>query len=83
MELCYKSQKIICSKKGENILIVQNREGESTEVLEGSVEKEVYLTIKITTDITGILCAEEEKDGARLLIFKQLGKSQENSIKSL
>jgi len=37
------------------------------------------LTIKITTNVTGVLCAEEEwkeKDSVRLLIFEQLGNKK-------
>ena len=44
----------------------QNRKEESTRVLEGSVEKEVYLTIKVTIDITSVLCAEKGWKGAEL-----------------
>jgi len=38
-----------------------------------------YKAIKITTDITGILCAKEkweEKDGARLSISEQLDNQE-------
>ena len=35
------------------------REGESAEVFEESVEKEIYSNIEITTDITGSLCTKE------------------------
>jgi len=36
-----------------------NRKGGNAGVCEGSVEKGIYLTIKITTNVTGVLCAEE------------------------
>ena len=68
MGSCYRSQRRVCPKKGKDISIVQNRKGESTEVLERSAEKEIDSTIKITTDITSILCAKEgwkEKDNIR------------------
>jgi len=48
-------------------------------VLEGSVEKGVYLTIEVTIDVTGLLCTEEkweEEGGVRLLIFKQLNNQK-------
>jgi len=44
-------------------------------VCEGSVKEEVYWTIKITTDVTGVLCTKEEweeENGIGLLIFEQL-----------
>ena len=59
MRSCYRSQREICSKKKEDISVVQNKKEESAGVLEELVEEEVYLTAKITTDITGILCAKE------------------------
>ena len=60
MGSCYKSQKRICSKKGKDISIIQNKERESTEVLEKSVKKGVYLTIEIITNVTSILCTKEK-----------------------
>jgi len=50
---------MICSKKGENIPIIKNRERESPGVHERSVDEKIYLTIKITIDITGVLCIKE------------------------
>ena len=44
-----------------------------TGVCEESVKKEIYLTIKVTTDVTSVLCAKEgwkKEDGARLSIFE-------------
>ena len=45
-------------KKEEDISIVQNREREGSGVLEESVKKGVYSTIKITINVTGIICTE-------------------------
>ena len=36
------------------------REGESTEGLKGSVEEEIYSTIKVITDITSVFYTKEE-----------------------
>jgi len=60
MKSCYKSQRRICYEKGKDISIIKNRKRRSTGVHEESVEKEVYLTIEVTTNITSILCAKEE-----------------------
>ena len=41
------------------------------------------MTIKVITDVTGILCTEkgwEEENGAELLIFKQLDGQEQLSI---
>ena len=75
MGSCHRSQRRLCSKKGKDTSIVKNREREDTKVCKKLVEKEVYLTIEITIDITSILCAKEgwkEENGARLSIFEQL-----------
>ena len=58
--LCHRSQRRICSKKGKDIPIVKNRERGGIEICEGSVEERIYLTIKVTIDVTGIFSAEEE-----------------------
>ncbi len=68
------SRKVL-SQKGKDISIVKNREEGSLRICEGSVEKEVYSTIKITTDVTNVPCAkeeQEEEDDAELQISKQL-----------
>jgi len=69
MGSCYRSQKRFCSKKGKDISIFKNRKEKSTRVFKRLVEKEIYLTIKVTTNITSVLCAEEEwkeENSARL-----------------
>jgi len=55
MESCYRSQERVCSKKVEDISVIKNRKGGGSGVFEGSVEKGIYLTIEITTDITSVL----------------------------
>ena len=75
MKSCYRSQRRVCSEKGEDISIVKNRKRGGTEVFEKSVEKKIYLTIEITTDVTSILCAKnewKEENSSELLIFEQL-----------
>ena len=69
MRLYHRSQKRVCAKKEKDISIVQNREREGSEVLKESVEEEIYLTTKVTTNITDALCAKEgwkEEEGTRL-----------------
>ena len=75
--------KRFCSEKGEDISIAKNRKREGSGVCIGLVEEKVYSTIKITIDITGVLCAKEEwkeENGAGLLIFKQLDNQEQLSI---
>ena len=83
MRSCHKSQRRICSEKVENISIVKNRKRGDTKIYEGSVKKEIYSNIEITTNITSILYAEEEwekENSVRLLIFEQLGDQEQLSI---
>jgi len=75
MKSCYIFQERICSEKEEDISIVKNREREGIGICEGLVEERIYLTIKVTTDVTGVLCTEEgweKEDSIELLIFEQL-----------
>ena len=66
-------------QKGKDIPIVKNRERGGIEICEGSVEERIYLTIKVTIDVTGIFSAEEEQekeDGAGLSILEQLNNQK-------
>ena len=75
MGSCDRSQGRICAKERQDLPIVENRKRGSTGVCERPVEEEIYKAIKITTNVTSVLCAEErweEKDGARLSISEQL-----------
>ena len=76
MRLCYRSQERICFKKEKDISIIKSRERGSWEVYKRSVKKRLYLTIKITTDITSFLCTKEE-DNAGLQISKQLDNQEQ------
>ena len=69
MKSCYRSQRRFCSKKGEDISVVKNREERGLEVCKRSVKKRAYSTIKVTIDVTGILCAKErwEEDNSTRL----------------
>ena len=61
----------IDTKKRENLFLVQKRERKSMGVYPGTDKEEVYQTIKVTIDSTGILCRKEgwkEEDGTRLLV---------------
>ena len=59
MELCYRSQRRICAKKGKDVFFVKNRKRGSSGVSEELVKKGIYLTIKFTINVTGILCVKE------------------------
>ena len=61
----------IYTKKRESLSLVQKRKRESKRVHSGADEKEIYLTVRVTTDYAGILCrkeAWEKEDGTRLLV---------------
>ena len=59
MILCSKSQGRFCAKKEKDISIVKNRKERFLGVFARLVKKEVYLTIKITIDITSVICVKE------------------------
>jgi len=75
MRLCYRSQER-SSKKEKDISIIKSRERGSSGVYKRSVKEGLYLTIKITTDITGVLYTEEEDD-VELQISKQLDNQEQ------
>jgi len=50
---------MFCFEKGKDIFIVKNRKEGSSEIFKKSVKKEIYLTIKVITDITGVLCTKK------------------------
>jgi len=55
----------------ENLSLVQRRERRSKRVCPRTNEKGIYLTIKVITDHTSVLCWKErweEKDDTRLLV---------------
>jgi len=55
MELWYRSQRRVCFKKEKDISIVENTKRGGLEAFEKSVEEKVYLTIKVTTNISQTL----------------------------
>jgi len=61
-----RDERRICAKEGESIPIVKGREKGGKGVYSRTTEEGVYLTIKVITDSTSILCekeGQEEEDG--------------------
>ena len=48
-------------KEMESLLLVQRRERGSKEVHSRVDKKEIYLTVKVTTDYTSILCKKKDR----------------------
>ena len=66
---CNRGKEGICAKKGEGVSIVKERKRGGKRVYSRTTEEEVYLTVKVTPDGTGILCGEKrwkEKNSPRL-----------------
>jgi len=66
---CNRNKGRICTEEGESVPIVEGGKRRGKGVYSRTAKEEVYLTIKVTTDGTSILCGEEgqkEKNGARL-----------------
>ena len=54
MKLCNKFKRGICAKKRENLSLVWRRERKNKRVYLETDKKEIYLTIKVTTDYASI-----------------------------
>jgi len=61
----------ICVKERESLSLIQRRKEGSKGIYLGTNKKEIYSTVKVTTDCASILCREEgwkEKNSTRLLV---------------
>ena len=73
VELRNRSKKGVCAKKGEGVSVVKRRKGGGERIYQRTVAERIYLTVKVTTDSTGILCEKEgweEANSSRLPIFE-------------
>ena len=71
MRSCDRDEGRICAEKRESVPVVKGRKEGGEGVHKRTVEKGLYLTIKVTTDGAGILCGKEgwkKVDGTRLPI---------------
>ena len=69
IESCYRYEGRACANEGEGVSVVEERERRGAWVYIGIIEKEVYQTLEITSNSTGIFCRKEgwkEADGIRL-----------------
>ena len=69
--LCHRHEGGICTKKGEDILIVKRRERESAGVHTRTTEERVHLAFQVTSNSTSVLCRKErwkKENGVGLLI---------------
>jgi len=68
---CDRGERRICTKEGKGLSVVEREKEGGKRVYQRAFVEKIYLTIKITTDGTGVLCRKkrwEEADGAELLI---------------
>ena len=71
---CDQSKRRFCAKEGKDIDNVERRKGGSKRIYGRIVEKRIYSTLKIATNIIYLLCKEKkwkEKDGTELQIPEQ------------
>ena len=59
MESCNIFEEEICTEKRESLSLVQRRKRECERIYLEADKEEVYLTIKVVIDYTGILCRKE------------------------
>jgi len=70
---CNRCKGKVCSEEGEGVSNIKRREGGGEEVYQRTVKKRIYLTVKVTTDGTGVLCREKgqkKENGPGLSILK-------------
>ena len=60
IELCNRFKEGLHTKKRENISLIQRRERVSKGVYLEADKRMLYLTIKVTTDWTGVFCRKED-----------------------
>ena len=66
---CYRHEREVCAKEGENIPTVEGRERGDVGVYTGVTEERIHLTLQVTSNGTSVLCKKEgweKEDGARL-----------------
>jgi len=73
MGSCNRVEEGICTEERKSVSVVKRGKGGSEGVHLRTVKKEIYPTIKITSDGTSILCGEErwkEADGVGLQVLE-------------
>jgi len=71
VELYNRFEEGICMKERESLFLIQRRKKGSEGIYSGTNKKEIYSTVKVTTDCTSIPCREEgweEKNSTILLV---------------
>jgi len=59
MRSCNKDKGGVCAEKGEDVSIVKRRKRKGVQVHRRTIEKGVYLTLKVTSNSTGVFCRKE------------------------
>ena len=57
--LCNRHEERVCAEEGEGVSIVEERERRSKSVHIRTTKERIYLTLKITSNGTSILCRKE------------------------
>jgi len=70
---CDRCKRRVYTKKGKGLPTVKGRKRGGKRIHSGAVKEGIHLTVKVTTNGTGILCRKEgwkEMDGAGLQVFE-------------
>jgi len=57
----------VCAKEGEGVSIVEGRKRRSKRIYTRTTEKKIYLTLKVTSNGTGVLCREVRRGWFRTI----------------
>jgi len=71
---CNLSERGLCTKEEEGLFVVKKQKGGSMRICGRTAEERVYPPLKVTSNITSILCGKErweEKDGTGLPVPEQ------------
>ena len=60
MGSCNRYEGGICAKEEKGVSVIEGRERRSKRVHTRTTEKRIYLTLKVTSNSTGVLCRKEE-----------------------
>jgi len=76
---CYRIKGEVYTKEREGILIIERRKKGGTDICRRPVEKRIYPTLQITSNVTSTLCGKKGwcmEDGTRLSAHKPVNNKK-------
>jgi len=79
MEPYNQVEKRVCTKKREGILTVKKRKKKDADICRGPVVKRIHSTIKITSNLTSLLCGKnkwKKENGTGLPTYQSMDSKE-------